>query len=113
MVVAELADDRRQSELFHGGHLRGNGAEGGADAGLFSKYVDSEAAALGRYVREIDVVAVSQLLLLVLGQHFRDIALEFRLTQVAKLDGHEIPVHTQHRGHPHGQMQIRAALSHA
>ncbi len=113
MVVAELADDRRQTQLLHGRHLRRNGAKCRADAGLLAKHVDAEAAAVRRHVREIDVVAVAQMLQLVLRQHLGDVALEFRLAQIAEFDGHQIAVHAQHRRHADGQMQVRATLGHA
>ena len=51
--------------------------------------------------------------LLARSQHLGDVAFELRLTQVAKLDGHQIPVHAQHRRHADGQMQIGATLGHA
>ena len=100
-------------ELIHGRHLRGNGAKRGADAGLLAKYIDAKAAAFGRHVGEIEVVALAQVLQLRLGQHLGDVGLEFRLAQVAKLDRHQIAVHAQHRRHADRQVQIGAALGHA
>ena len=62
MEVAQLGDDRRQRQLLERRHLGGNGAEGGADAGFLAEHVDAEAAALGRHVGEVEVVALAEVL---------------------------------------------------
>ena len=92
------------------GIVRRNGAKRRADAGLLAKHIDAEAAAVGRDVGEIEVVALAQHLELRLGQHLGDIGLEFRVAQIAELDRHQVPVHAQHRRHADGQVQVRAAL---
>ena len=113
MVVAELADDGRQSQLLDARHLRRNRAKGGADAGFLAVHVDAKAAAVGGDVREVEVMPLAQVLQLRLGQDLRDVALELRVAQVAKLDRQQIAVHAQHRRHADGQMQVRAALRRA
>ncbi len=85
-------------------------AERRADAGFLAEHVDPKAAALGRYVGEVQIVAFAQDLQLRLGQHLGDVALELGLAQIAEFDGHQIAVHSQHRRHADRQMQIRAAL---
>ena len=88
MIIAKLANDGRQAELIDAGHGGRDGAKRRADARLLAKYVDPEAAAFG------------------------DVALEFRVAQVAEFDGHEIAVHSHHGRHTDRQMQIGAALCH-
>src|SRR5579871_3100014 len=60
MVVAELLDERWQSELIERRHLVGNCAKGGPQTGLLAKDVDAKASPVGRYVGEIEVVSLAQ-----------------------------------------------------
>ncbi len=55
-------------------------------------------------------MALTQHLLLRLGQHFRDIRFEFCLSQVAEFNGNQVAVHAHHWRHAHGQVQVGAAL---
>ena len=112
MIVAQFAHDGRQAQLLHGRHLRRDGAKCGADAGLLAEDVNAKSAAFARHVRKIDVVALAQMLELIRSQHLGDVGFEFCFAQFAKLDGHEVAVHPQHRRDPDGQVQIRTALSH-
>jgi hypothetical protein len=59
--------------------------------------VDAEAAAVGGDVREIDVVAAAEHVLMSPAHDFLHVALELRLAQVAEFDRHEIAMHAQHR----------------
>ena len=60
--VAELRDDRRQRQLVERRHLGRDGAEGRADARFLAEHVDAEAAAVGGHVREVEVVALAEVL---------------------------------------------------
>src|SRR6202012_949049 len=72
VVVAELGDDRRQCELFERRNRRRNRTESGADAGLLAVHVDSETAAFGGHVGEVEVVALAELLVLRSGKNLRN-----------------------------------------
>jgi hypothetical protein len=102
VVVAELAHHRRQSQLIHARHAGGNGAKCRTDAGFLAEHVGAKAAALGGDVGEIEVVTFAQ----------RAVALQFRVGQIAELDGNQIAVHAHHGRHADRQVQVGAALRH-
>ena len=113
VVVAEFLDDRRQRELVDARDVLRDGAERGAEAGFLAVDVDAEAAAVGRHIGEVEVVALAEVLVLVLGEDLGEVALELRVADVAELDGHEVAVHAQHGRHADGQVHVGAALLHA
>src|SRR5580658_7307180 len=110
VVVTQLVYDRRQLQLLQRWHLRGDGTEGGSDPGFLAGDVDTEAPALGRYVREVQVVTLVKLLILVAGEDLADVALKFRHAQVAELDRQQVAVHAQHGRNTHREVHIRATL---
>ncbi len=110
MLVAKFAHDGRQRQLFDAGDLGGNGAEGGAYAGVLAKYIDAEAAAVAGHVREVHIVPAAQLVLLSLAGDLCDIAFQLGLAQFAELDRHQIAVHSQQRGDRHREVDVRASL---
>ena len=85
----------------------------GAEPGFLAEHVDAEAPAVGRHVGEVEVVALAEVFVLVLGEDLGEITLELRVADVAELDGHEIAVHAQHGRHADGQVHVGAALLHA
>ncbi len=113
VVVAELLDDRWQRQLVDARDVLRNRAERGAEAGFLAVHVDAEAAAVGRHVGEVEVVALAEVFVLVLGEDLGEITLELRVADVAELDGHEVAVHAQHGRHADGQVHVGAALLHA
>ena len=108
--VAELGDDRRQRQLLERRDLGGDGAEGGADAGVLAIDVDPKAPPLAGYVGEVQVVALGEMLVLRAGEDLRYVALELRRAHVAELDRQQIAVHAQHGGHADRQVHVRAPL---
>jgi hypothetical protein len=113
VVIAQFAHDRRQIELLEGRRLGGDGPKHRADAGFLAEHIGAKAPAVGRYVGEIQIVAEAQIRDLHLRQHLVDVGLEFRFTEVAELDRHEIAMHAQHRRNADGEVQVRAALRRA
>ena len=57
VIIAELAHDRRESQLIDARHGSGNGTKRGADTRLLAEHVDAKAGAISRHVGEIEVVA--------------------------------------------------------
>ncbi len=110
MMIAKFAHYGRQIQAFKCRHFAGNEAEGGADAGFLAEHIDAKAAAVFRYIGEIEVMALVEAFALVGAQDLGNVAFQFGIAEVAKLDRHEIAVHAQHRRHTHGQMDVRAAL---
>ena len=81
--------------------------------GFLAVHVDAEAAAVGRDIGEVEVVALAEEFVLVLGEDLGEVAFELRVADVAELDGHEIAVHAQHGRHTDGEVHVGAALLHA
>ena len=103
----------RQRQLLERRHFGGDGAEGGADAGVLAVDVDAKAPALGGHIGEVQIAAVGEMLGLGARQDLGDIAFQLHRPQVAELDGQQIAMHAQHRRDAHRQVHVRAALLHA
>ncbi len=110
VVVAELADHRRQVQRIERGHVGRDRTEHGPDARILAEHVDAEPVAFLGDVREVDVVALAELLLVRRCQDLGDVALELGLGEVAELDRQQLAVHAQHRRHADRQVHVRAAL---
>src|SRR6185437_2105805 len=104
VIVAELRDDGGQAHLLQRGDLRGNGTEGSADSCVLAEDVDAETAAVRRYVGEVEVLSLAEMLSLGAAHDLRDVAFELRRAQIAEFDRQEIALHAQHRWHADGKM---------
>ena len=58
-------------------------------------------------------MAGAETLLLGFRQDFDDIAFEFGIAEIAKLDRHQVAVEPQHRGYAHGEMNVGTSLRQA
>ena len=85
----------------------------GAHPGYLAEHVDAKAPAFLGDIGEVEVVPGAKALDLLRRENFPHIALEFRVRQLAELDGQQVAVHAQHRRHPHGEVHVRAALCQA
>jgi hypothetical protein len=110
MVIAQFGYDRRQPQLSEVRDVGRNGAKGRPQAGILAIHVDTEAAAVGRDIGEVQIVADSEMVRLVGRQDLHDVAFELGVAQIAELDGFEIAMLAHHRRYADSQMNIRATL---
>ena len=113
MIVAELGDHRRQAEALDGRYLARDRPEHRPDPGILAEHVDAEAAAVLADVREVDVFATAEAVLVAARQDLHHVGLEFGTAEVAKPDRHEVAAHAQHGRHAHGEVYVGTALGQA
>ena len=113
VIIAEVADDIGDVELFERRHLIRDMAEDCADAGVLAKEIDPEASAFLADVGEIEVAARIEEILLRIAEDFHDVAFQLGIRQLPELDWHQVAVHAQHRRHADGEVDVRAALGEA
>jgi hypothetical protein len=112
VIVTELLDYGWQREPVDAGMSWGSRGRSRRVRSLAID-VDAEASAVSRDVGEVEVVALAEILVLILGEDLGEIALELRVADIAELDGHEIAVHAQHGWDADGKMHVGTALLHA
>ena len=113
VVVAEFLDDGRQRQSVDARDVLRDRAKRRAEAGFLAEHVDAETPAVGRHIGEVEVVALAEVFVLVLGEDLGEITLELRIADVAELDRHQVAVHAQHGRHADGQVHVGAVLLHA
>ena len=87
--------------------------ENGADPRYLAEHVDAKTSTFLGNIGEVQVVARFEAFQLLRREDLAHVAFEFRVGQLPELDGQQVAVHAQHRGHPDREVHVRAALREA
>jgi hypothetical protein len=113
VIIAKAPDYIRDIQLVQCRYFIGNVTEYGSDAGILVKEIDAETPTFFGDIRKVEVDAFVKNFFLRVAQYLHDVAFQFGVTELAKLDGHQVAIHPQHWRDANGEVYIGAALCEA
>jgi hypothetical protein len=107
LLVAQLAEDRRQPEILEARDLGGDGAEHGALAAVLHERVDAEAQLLVEREREVGLEAVLERAALAVVHDVEDEAVRLLRRQRRMVERHDLSVDAKARRLAGGEVHVR------